>query len=93
MAAAKPMAHMIESTQNATWYPKAVMNAAVKLEGLRPVVAEVSRIDAREVRVESVDLGKRGVLATASVDGATHALLTGPMGDIREPTWGPLMTN
>ena len=40
-----------------------VMNAAVKLEGLRPVVAEVSRIDAREVRVESVDLGKRGVLA------------------------------
>jgi galactokinase/mevalonate kinase-like predicted kinase len=39
-----------------------VLNAAVTLEGCRPVVAEVRRIDAREVRVESVDLGERGVL-------------------------------
>jgi TolB protein len=43
--------------------------------------------------IYATERGKRGVLATASVDGATHALLTGPMGDIREPTWGPLMTN
>ena len=38
------------------------MNAAVKLDGCRPVVAEVRRIREREVRVESVDLGERGVL-------------------------------
>ena len=44
----------------------AVMNAAVTLEGCRPVVAEVSRIAAREVRVESVDLGERGVLTKHS---------------------------
>ena len=40
----------------------AVMNAAVKLDGCRPVVAEVRRIREREVRVESIDLGERGVL-------------------------------
>ena len=39
-----------------------VLNAAVRLEGCDPVVAEVKRIDAPEVRVESVDLGKSGVL-------------------------------
>ena len=43
-----------------------VMNAAVTLEGCRPVVAEVSRIAAKEVRVESVDLGERGVLTKHS---------------------------
>ena len=42
-----------------------VLNAAVSLEGVRPVVAEVARIDANEVRVESVDLGRRGVLLSA----------------------------
>ena len=42
----------------------AVLNAAVTLEGCRPVVAEVRRIAAREVRVESVDLGETGVLRT-----------------------------
>lgn len=41
-----------------------VLNAAVRLEGCRPVVADVRRIDVREVRVESVDLGERGVLTT-----------------------------
>ena len=40
----------------------AVINAAVTLDGCRPVVAEVKRIVAREVRVESVDLCERGVL-------------------------------
>lgn len=41
-----------------------VLNAAVELEGRRPVVAEVHRIEAKEVRVESVDLGLSGVLKT-----------------------------
>ena len=40
----------------------AVLNAAVCLEGGDPVVAEVERLAAREVRVTSVDLGKKGVL-------------------------------
>jgi len=43
-----------------------VLNAALTLEGCRPVVAEVRRIDGREVRVESVDLGERGVLTRRS---------------------------
>ena len=33
----------------------------------------------------------RGVLATVSVDGSVTSYLTGPRGDIREPTWGPLL--
>jgi galactokinase/mevalonate kinase-like predicted kinase len=41
-----------------------VLNAAVTLEGCRPVVAEVARIAERVVRVESVDLCARGVLRT-----------------------------
>ena len=44
----------------------AVINAAVTLDGCRPVVAEVRRIASREVRVESVDLCERGVLTKAS---------------------------
>ena len=49
----------------------AVLNVAVTLEGRRPVVAEVRRIPAREVRVESVDLEKRTVLSRkASIYGA-----------------------
>lgn len=44
----------------------AVINAAVTLDGCRPVVAEVRRIVEKEVRVESVDLGERGVLTKAS---------------------------
>jgi TolB protein len=31
------------------------------------------------------------VLGTASSDGRARARLTGPAGDIREPTWGPLI--
>ncbi len=41
-----------------------VLNASVTLNGKRPVKAIVKRISANEVRVESVDLGKRGVLTT-----------------------------
>ena len=37
-----------------------VLNAAILLNGKCPVVADVRRIAEREVRVESVDLGKRG---------------------------------
>lgn len=44
----------------------AVLNVAVRLDGCRPVVAEVSRIPAKEVVVESVDLGERGVLSKMS---------------------------
>jgi TolB protein len=33
----------------------------------------------------------RGVLATVSTDGAVHSWLTGPSGDIREPTWSPIL--
>lgn len=43
-----------------------VLNAAISLNGINPVRAEVERIAEREVRVESVDLGKRGVLRTNS---------------------------
>ncbi|MBR0057228.1 MAG: hypothetical protein IJP66_07850 [Kiritimatiellae bacterium] len=39
-----------------------VLNAAISLEGVLPIKAEVRRIAGREVRVESVDLGRRGVL-------------------------------
>ena len=34
---------------------------------------------------------RRGVLATVSVDGTTSTRLMGPTGDIREPTWSPLI--
>ena len=40
----------------------AVFNAAVTLDGVRPVVAEVRRLARPVVRVESVDLGRRGTL-------------------------------
>ena len=43
-----------------------VLNAAILLNGKCPVVADVRRIAEREVRVESVDLGKRGVLTRQS---------------------------
>ena len=32
-----------------------------------------------------------GVLATVSLDGRVRTRLTGRRGDIREPTWGPLL--
>ena len=34
---------------------------------------------------------KKGVLGTVSTDGAVSAWLTASAGDIREPTWGPLL--
>ena len=40
----------------------AVFNAAVTLNGVKPVKVRVRRLAAKEVRVESVDLGKSGVL-------------------------------
>lgn len=49
----------------------AVLNVAVTLEGRRPVVAEVAPLDEKLVRVESVDLKKKGVLKTrAEIYGA-----------------------
>lgn len=33
----------------------------------------------------------KGVLATVSTDGAVHSWLTGPTGDIREPTWSAVL--
>ena len=44
----------------------AVINAAITLDGCRPVVAEVRRIAEKVARVESVDLGERGVLTKES---------------------------
>lgn len=37
----------------------------------------------------SLEVGGRGLLALASVDGTVHVLLSGPKGDYREPSWGP----
>jgi len=39
----------------------------------------------------ATEVNGRGILATASVDGRARARLTGPAGDIREPTWGPFI--
>ena len=41
-----------------------VLNAAVRLEGRDPVVVDVARLAVPEVRVVSVDLGKKGVLVS-----------------------------
>ena len=35
--------------------------------------------------------GRKGVLGTVSVDGSVSAWLSTASGDIREPTWGPLL--
>ena len=34
---------------------------------------------------------RKGVLGTVSIDGAVSAWLSTAVGDIREPTWGPLL--
>jgi TolB protein len=39
----------------------------------------------------ATDAGGRGILASASVDGRVRTRLSGPTGDIREPTWGPFI--
>lgn len=41
--------------------------------------------------VYATEEGRRGVLATVSVDGAVSSRLTVSSGDIREPTWSPLI--
>jgi len=37
----------------------------------------------------ATEVGGRGILALASTDGRARARLSGPNGDVREPTWGP----
>ena len=44
-----------------------------------------------QVLVYATELGGRGVLATVSLDGLVRTRLSGQNGDIREPTWGPLL--
>ncbi len=39
----------------------------------------------------ATEVNGRGILASASVDGRARARLSGPSGDIREPTWGPFI--
>jgi TolB protein len=39
----------------------------------------------------ATEVNGRGILASASVDGRVRTRLTGPSGDIREPTWGPFI--
>jgi TolB protein len=37
----------------------------------------------------ATEIGGRGILALASTDGRARARLSGPNGDVREPSWGP----
>jgi TolB protein len=37
----------------------------------------------------ATEVAGRGILALASTDGRARARLSGPNGDVREPTWGP----
>ena len=39
----------------------------------------------------ATEIGGRGVLASASTDGRIKTRLSGPTGNIREPTWGPFI--
>jgi TolB protein len=39
----------------------------------------------------ATDVNGRGVLASASIDARVRTRLTGPNGDVREPTWGPFI--
>jgi TolB protein len=39
----------------------------------------------------ATEVGRRGILASVSVDGRVRAKLSGPSGDVREPTWGPFI--
>jgi len=39
----------------------------------------------------ATEVNGRGVLASASTDARVHTRLTGPNGDVREPTWGPFI--
>jgi len=39
----------------------------------------------------ATEVNGRGVLASASIDSRVRTRLTGPNGDVREPTWGPFI--
>jgi TolB protein len=39
----------------------------------------------------ATEVNGRGILASASIDGRVRTRLSGPNGDIREPTWGPFI--
>jgi TolB protein len=39
----------------------------------------------------ATEVGRRGILSSVSVDGRVRARLSGPSGDVREPTWGPFI--
>jgi TolB protein len=39
----------------------------------------------------ATEVGRRGILASVSVDGRVRVRLSGPSGDVREPTWGPFI--
>ncbi len=39
----------------------------------------------------ATEVAGRGILALASTDGRARARITGPNGDIREPSWGPFV--
>ncbi len=39
----------------------------------------------------ATEIGRRGILATVSVDARVRVRLSGPSGDVREPTWGPFI--
>jgi TolB protein len=40
----------------------------------------------------ATEINGRGILASASTDGRVRTRLSGPNGDVREPTWGPFTT-
>jgi TolB protein len=39
----------------------------------------------------ATEVSGRGVLASASTDARVRTRLSGPSGDVREPTWGPFI--
>ena len=39
----------------------------------------------------ATEIGRRGILASVSVDRRVRVRLSGPSGDVREPTWGPFI--
>ncbi|MGE5336502.1 MAG: DPP IV N-terminal domain-containing protein, partial [Gemmatimonadota bacterium] len=39
----------------------------------------------------ATEINGRGILATVSTDGRVRTRLSGPSGDVREPTWGPFI--
>jgi TolB protein len=39
----------------------------------------------------ATEIGRRGILASVSTDARVRVRLSGPSGDVREPTWGPFI--